>query len=161
MKLRLERTALKKNYTIGHLYAVDEKGGKTYICDTIEDKVRDLNKNGVFDNGEKKVAKLTAIPYGTYQVSLYIKSPKFSNFTKYPYAKKYDGYLPRLLNVNHFEGILIHCGRTEKSSAGCIIVGYNKVVGQVINSEAAFYKLMDTYLVPAKKKGEKITIEIV
>lgn len=160
MRLRLERTALKKKYTIGHLYDVTN-GKREYICDTIEDKVRDLNKNGTFDNGEYKIASETAIPYGTYEVTLWIKSPKFSNFAKYPYAKKYLGYLPRLLQVKHFEGILIHCGRTERSSAGCIIVGYNKEVGAVINSQEAFYKLMDKYLVPAKNRGEGIYIEIV
>ena len=160
MRLRLERTAIKKTYTIGHLYDVTN-GKKVYICDTIEDKVRDLNHNGIFDGNEKKVPKETAIPYGTYEVTLWVKSPKFSNYEKYPYAKKYKGYLPRLLRVPHFEGILIHCGRTEKSSAGCIIVGYNKVVGAVINSQDAFFKLMDKHLVPAKERGEGIYIEIV
>lgn len=53
MKLRLERTAFKSLYTIGHLYDVTD-GKRVYICDTIEDKNRDLNHNGKFDNGEKK-----------------------------------------------------------------------------------------------------------
>lgn len=161
MRLRLERTALKSTYTIGHLYYIAESGAKIYICDVVEDKVRDLNKNGKFDNGEKKIKSQTAIPYGTYEVALNIRSPKFSNFTKYPYAKKYNGYLPRLLRVNHFEGILIHCGSSANSSAGCLIVGYNKVVGRVVNSQDAFFKLMDNYLVPCKQRGEKVTIEIV
>ena len=160
MRLRLERTALKPKYTIGHLYDVTN-GKREYICDVIEDTVRDLNKNGVFDGGEKKIKSLTAIPYGTYEVTMKVKSPKFSNYTKYPYAKKYHGYMPRLLNVKHFEGILIHCGSSANSSAGCLIVGYNKVVGRVVDSQKAFYRLMDTYLVPAKERGETITIEIV
>ena len=160
MELRLERTALKDKYTIGHLY--DVTGGKrVYICDTIEDKVRDLNSNGKFDNGEVKIPKETAIPYGKYQVTLSIRSPKFSDFKKYPYAKKYNGYLPRLLRVNHFEGILIHCGSSQNSSAGCIIVGYNKVVGRVVNSQEAFYRLMDKFLTPANKRHEVIYITIV
>lgn len=161
MKLRLERTALKATYTIGHLYYIAESGAKVYICDVVEDKVRDINKNGKFDGNEVKIKSQTAIPYGTYQVTLNIKSPKFSNFVKYPYAKKYNGYLPRLLNVNHFEGILIHCGSSANSSAGCLIVGYNKVVGRVVDSQKAFFYLMDKYLVPAKERGEKIEIEIV
>ena len=160
MRLRLERTALKAKYTIGHLYDVTN-GKREYICDVIEDKVRDINKNGTFDNGEYKMPSETAIPYGIYQVTMWVKSPKFSNYTKYPYARKYRGYLPRLMNVKHFEGVLMHCGRTERSSAGCLIVGYNKVVGAVVDSEKAFYKLMDNYLVPAKERGELIYIEIV
>lgn len=161
MKLKLERTALKSTYTIGHLYYIAESGAKVYICDVVEDKVRDLNKNGKFDNGEVKIKGQTAIPYGTYEVAMNTESPKFSNFAKYPYAKKYNGYMPRLLKVPHFEGILIHPGSSANSSAGCLIVGYNKVVGGVVDSQKAFFRLMDTYLVPAKERGETITIEIV
>jgi len=47
MELKLVRVALRKEYTIGHLY-VDGK----LICDTIEDTNRDVNFNGKFDNGE-------------------------------------------------------------------------------------------------------------
>ena len=47
MKLLLKRIALKPTYTIGWLYIDGQK-----VCDTIEDAVRDLNKNGRFDNGE-------------------------------------------------------------------------------------------------------------
>ena len=160
MRLRLERTALRPTYTIGHLYDVTD-GRREYICDVVEDKVRDLNKNGRFDGDEKKVPSQTAIPYGIYRVTMWTRSPKFSNFTKYPYARKYDGYLPRLLNVPHFEGILIHCGSSAASSAGCLIVGYNKVVGRVVDSQAAFTKLMDGYLWPCRKANEPIYIEIV
>lgn len=162
MRLKLERTALKSTYTIGHLYYIAESGAKVYICDVVEDKVRDVNKNGKFDPpAEVKIKSQTAIPYGTYEVAMNTRSPKFSNFAKYPYAKKYNGYMPRLLKVPHFEGILIHPGISANSSAGCLIVGYNKVVGRVVDSQKAFYRLMDTYLVPAKERGETITIEIV
>ena len=65
MKLLLKRIALKPTYTIGWLYIDGQK-----VCDTIEDAVRDLNKNGRFDNGEKKVYAATAIPYGTYDITL-------------------------------------------------------------------------------------------
>lgn len=159
LRLRLERTALREKYTIGHLYVMKD-GKKVYVCDTIEDAVRDVNKNGKFDNGEKKIKTLTAIPYGTYFVG-WAKSPKFSNYAKYPYTKKYNGVMPWVRDVPSFQGILIHCGTSEKSSAGCLIVGYNKVVGRVVDSQAAFYKLMDEWLVPAKKKGQKIYITIV
>lgn len=154
MKIELKRTALKEYYTIGHLYVNGE-----YICDTIEDKVRDINKNGVFDGAEKKVPSETAIPYGQYTVTLDVISPKFSK--KPFYVKNCDGgRVPRLLNVKHFDGILIHCGTSEKSSAGCIIVGYNKIVGRVVESESAFLKLY-SLMKEAKKRGENIIIEIV
>lgn len=152
MKLLLKRVALKPNYTIGHLY-IDG----VYFCDTIEDKVRDINKNGRFDNGERKVYAQTAIPYGTYEVTMKVKSPKFSLKPEYKWC---NGYLPRLLNVNNFEGILIHAGRTEKSSAGCIIIGENKIVGQVINSMETCKKFYPM-LRGVSERGEKIMLEII
>ena len=61
MKLKLERLWPKPAYTVGRLY-VDGK----LFCNTLEDKVADVNRNGVFDGTEKKVPGETAIPYGTY-----------------------------------------------------------------------------------------------
>lgn len=63
--------------------------------------------------------------------------------------------MPRLLNVPHFDGILIHSGNTEKDSAGCIIVG--KRSGQkVINSRDTFSSLFNRL-----EKYSIIKIEIV
>lgn len=156
MELRVRRIALKDNYTIGKLY-IDG----TYFCDVLEDKVRDLNKNGEFDNGEVKIANHTAIPYGTYEITMDVKSTKFSDFEQYPWAKEYDGYLPRLTNVPLFVGVLLHVGNSDVDSSGCLLVGENKVVGKVINSTITFRRLMNEYLVPAKNRGEKIYITIV
>ena len=75
MKIKLKRIALKKDYTIGKLYIDD-----VYFCDTLEDAVRDLNKNGKFDNGEKKIYCQTAIPYGTYEVK-WTYSHRFKKYT--------------------------------------------------------------------------------
>lgn len=156
MELTLKRIALRSEYTIGKLY-VDGK----YVCDTIEDTVRDLDKDGKFANGEVKIPGKTAIPYGRYEITMKVKSPKYSNFSKYSWAKKYDGYLPRLLNVSSFEGVLLHPGNTSAESDGCILTGENKVVGKVINSVNTFRRLMDEYLVPAKKRNERIFMVIV
>jgi hypothetical protein len=75
------------------------------------------------------------------------------------HSPKFKRFLPRLLNVPHFEGILIHNGTSEKSSAGCIIVGENKIKGQVINSNFWMNKLTD-YLLSEQKKGITIKIKI-
>lgn len=106
MELLLKRVARKPTYTIGHLY-IDGK----YFCDTVEDKDRDLNRNGKFDNGEKKVYAETAIPNGRYRVTMNVQSPKFSLKPEYNWWKVNGkvGFLPRLLNVSSFDGILIHC----------------------------------------------------
>ena len=156
MELTLKRIALRSEYTIGKLY-VDGK----YVCDTIEDTVRDLDKDGKFANGEVKIPGKTAIPYGRYEITMKVKSPKYSNFSKYSWAKKYDGYLPRLLNVPHFDGVLIHVVNSALDSEACVLVGENKVVGKVINSVNTFRRLMDDYLVPAKKRNERIFMVIV
>lgn len=142
MKLRLERRWPKATYTVGRLYVDGE-----LFCNTLEDKVADVNKNGRFDGTERKVYGETAIPYGTYKL-FYGWSPRFGR------------NLPRLLNVTAFEGILIHPGNTAKDSAGCILVGLNKEVGKLTQSR--YYsdelnKLIDT----AQRAGEPITIEIV
>ena len=141
MKLELKRIALKPNYTIGKLFI-----NGTYYCDTIEDKVIDLNKNGKFDDGLNKVMHQTAIPYGTFKVVVN-HSPKFNR------------ELPRLLDVPYFEGILIHNGSDQNSSSGCIIVGENKIVGKVTNS--TFYmNNLTARIKDAQNKGEITTITI-
>lgn len=153
MKLQLKRIALRPTYTIGRLLIDGER-----FCDTLEDRVRDTNKDGdLLDEGEGKVYAQTAIPYGTYGVTLNVQSPKYSKRKQYEFCK---GYLPRLLDVPHFEGILIHIGNQPEDSAGCILVGENKVVGGLINSTATFTRLYER-LKAAADRGEDIEIEIV
>lgn len=161
MKLVLHRKYLKNDYTIGNLYLKDEYGNQKFICNILEDKVRDLNKNGRFDNGETKVQDRTAIPYGAYKIDMDTISPRFSNAIKYPKYARYGGKLPRLLGVESFSGVLIHAGNTHSDSSGCLLTGENKAVGKVLNSTKCFYNLMDNYLLPAHKRGEEIWINIV
>lgn len=142
MKLKLERRWPKSSYTVGKLF-IDDK----WFCDTLEDKVADINKNGKFDGTERKIPGETAIPYGTYKVN-------------FGWSPRFGRNLPRLLNVTAFDGILIHPGNSAKDSAGCILVGLNKEVGKLTQSR--YYsdelnKLIDT----AQRAGEPITIEIV
>lgn len=126
MRLELKRIAKREDYTIGRLYVDGE-----YFCDTLEDKVRDLTR-------EEKVYGKTAIPEGTYEVTLRIQSPHFSQKKQYDFCK---GYLPRLLGVPSFEGVLIHVGNTAADTEGCILVGKNTVKGMVTDSSATFRKL--------------------
>lgn len=156
MKLEVNRIYKGTTYTIGHLY-IDGK----YFCDTLEDKVRNLNSSmSINDINRIKVKNETAIPTGEYQVTLDIKSPRFSNYTKYTWAKDIEGKLPRLLNVKGFDGVLIHpSGNSDKDSSGCILVGANKVKGKVINSRETFKELYKL-LKDRHDKGEKITIKI-
>lgn len=152
MELILRRISLNDDYTIGHLYIDGE-----YFCDTLEDKVRDYNMDGDLDDaGEDKVYGKTAIPYGKYQITLDVKSPKFGARASYSWC---GGYLPRLIDVPHFEGILIHAGTTAADSAGCVLVGENKSVARVINSMATLKKLY-AKMKEAADKNEEIWITI-
>lgn len=124
-KLEVNRFAPKSQYTIGDLY-VDG----SWFCNTLEPPVRDLKSDG-----SGKIWGDTAIPAGTYCVKMY-KSPKFS--------PRYGGRLvPLLLNVPFFSGILIHSGNTVEDTDGCILVGLNRVKGQVLDSKATLYSLLD------------------
>ena len=96
MELLLKRIARKQTYTIGKLYV-----NGSYFCDTIEDRDR-------FYFGENKVQDKTAIPCGRYEITQNVISPRFGK--KEPYKSACNGYVPRLLNVPKFEGVLIHCG---------------------------------------------------
>ena len=142
MQLRLERKWLKPTYTVGRLY-IDGK----LFCNTLKDKVADVNRNGRFDGTERKVPGETAIPYGTYKVF-------------YGYSPRFGRNLPRLLNVTAFDGILIHPGNTAADSAGCILVGLNTEVGRLTQSRH-YSALLNEQIDAAQRNGESITIEIV
>lgn len=157
MELKLIRKYCKENYTIGNLYVV-ENGEDLWLCNTIEDKVRDLNKDGdLNDVGECKVMHKTAIPYGKYKILMTV-SPKFKHTL---WARGYDGIVPLIDEVKHFSGIRIHPGLDEDSTSGCICVGKNTLRGKLTESIDTYHFLMRNYLMRAYKMGEEITIEIV
>lgn len=154
MKINHVRIFNGKDYCISHIYV-----NGTYVCDAVEDLDRGLDqKMPLAEIKRRKVYRMTAIPTGTYTLTMNVQSPKFS---QYAYYKKFcKGYMPRLLNVPGYDGILIHCGSNANSSAGCIIVGLNTIKGCVTSSRATWEKLMKQYLLPAWKLGEKVTYTI-
>lgn len=153
MKLELKRIAKKDKYTIGHL-SIDGK----YFCDTLEDPDRGLTSTmNLTEIKAKKIKGDTAIPTGTYKITLDVVSPKYSNFSKYPYVKFCGGKIPRLLNIPGYEGVLIHAGNTQKDTEGCLLVGENKVVGKVINSQVTWKKLYE--ILQKDKNNLSITIK--
>ena len=159
MEVLVKRIFRGADYTIGHLYINGE-----YICDTVEDRDRMLDDSQTLDYIKKnKVYSKTAIPTGSYRLTMNVKSPKYSK--KSYYVKYCNAYMPRLLNVKGYDGILLHGTDTATQhgtagwSAGCVIVGYNKVKGAVINTHDAFEKIYKI-LKKASDNGEKITIKI-
>lgn len=153
MELIVDRKWKRQSYTISNLTI----GGK-WFCNVLEDADRGLDSSmSIAKILELKKPSITAIPRGTYEVTLDVYSSKFGS--KSFYKEVCNGKLPRLLNVKGFEGILIHAGNTDKDSAGCLLVGVNKVKGQVINSRETFRELYKL-LKDVHDKGEKITIKI-
>lgn len=150
MELKLKRIARKASYTIGRLYVDGQR-----FCDTIEDRDRSLRQDMARAAIKRvKVPGETAIPTGRYRVTLGVRSPRMSQKKAYEFC---DGYVPRLINVPGFDGILIHIGNSARDSEGCILVGENREVGKVLNSTATFKRL---YARLREAKGDiYITIE--
>jgi hypothetical protein len=110
MKWTVLRRFKGPDYTIGSFY-IDGN----YFCDTLEDVCR--IRGG---DCSLKIYGQTAIPEGRYLV-------------EWMWWDKHNNWYPHLLNVPCFTGILIHSGVTAKDTEGCILLGENKIKGQVIN----------------------------
>ena len=139
MELDIKRIARRENYTVGRLY-IDGK----YFCDTLEDKDRGLRQDmpvAVIRATKRK--GITAIPTGRYRITLAVQSPKFSKRAIYQFC---NGYLPRLINVPGYDGVLIHIGNTARDTEGCLLVGRNTQVGKVLDSRKTFIELYDRLL---------------
>ena len=135
MELTLTRIAKKKTYTIGRL-AIDGE----YFCDTLEPTWRD------YAHGGRKIAGRSAIPEGRYAVVI-SWSPKFRK------------WLPILLGVPNFSGIRIHAGNTADDTEGCILVGKNRIVGNVLDSALWLYRLKQR-ITEAKDRDEAVWITV-
>lgn len=140
MELLLIRRYRNDKYTIGDLY-IDG----VWFSNVLEDVDRGLSN----DMSEEEIKKIkvygkTAVPTGRYKVEV-------------TYSPKFKRYLPILLNVKGFSGIRVHSGNTAEDTLGCLLVGYNKVKGQVVNSRVTSDKL--TALLRNTKEEIHITIE--
>ena len=134
MKIEVNRIFKASNYTIGELSV-----NNNYVCDTLEDRVR--------PTGEKVYGE-TAIPYGTYTVTL-------------SYSNRFKKTMPEILNVPNFSGVRIHCGNSSKDTEGCLLVGKwdGKTENWISDSKNSYNKLY-SLLEEAFNKKENITITI-
>ena len=124
--LKVKRFAKKPTYTIGR-FSVDEK----YLCESLEDKDRDLNNDGDLNEpGEEKIKGQTAIPKGTYNI-------------QWKHSQTFNKIMPYLMNVPGFKNVMIHPGNDSLDTKGCILIGYNNEPGKVLMSKIAFNKLMN------------------
>ncbi len=132
MNITVKRIFKGPKYTIGKL-SIDGH----YFCDTLEDTVRPA---GV------KIPGRTAIPAGKYQIEI-TESIRFNRL------------MPIIKDVPGFSGVRIHSGNTAEDTEGCILVGFNRVKGKVLDSRKTFQKLFKILIV-AVRGGENLEIEI-
>ena len=136
MNLILKRNIFSDKSTIGEL-SIDDK----FYCYTLEDIDRDIEKKGC----QAKIQNETAIPRGTYEIVI-------------NYSERFQRTMPLLLNVPCFGGIRIHVGNFPKDTDGCILLGKDKGIDQILNSKIIvepFYKILFNTI-----KKEKIFIQI-
>lgn len=149
MKIKVERLNRADKYTEGKM-SIDG----VYVCDTLEDTDRGLDKVMPVDRIEReKIYGETAIPTGEYRVTTTVYSPKFGSMQFY--KDTCGGKLPRLLSVPGYDGVLIHVGASAENTLGCILVGYKVGDGKLQSGKAAFRKLWN-----AIGKQRDLTIEI-
>ena len=147
MELVLTRIAKRKTYTIGRVAIKEQVSdeylageAEMYFCDTLEPTWRD------YKNGARKMKGCSAIPEGRYAVVI-------------SWSPKMQKWLPILLGVPMFTGIRIHAGNTSADTEGCILVGENRKVGMVVNSNRWLKRLKDR-IVEAKERGEAVWITV-
>lgn len=125
MELITQRDIYSNTETLGLFYTADERKGdlfvnKTFFGYSLEDFVRDINRDGdLNDPGEKKIHSLTAIPAGRYEVIL-------------SYSPRFKRILPEVLNVPGYAGIRIHGGNAHINTEGCILIAKNRYVGKLL-----------------------------
>lgn len=132
MFILLHRIAKRANYTIGRLSIEDE-----YYCDTLEPTERE---------GGVKIMGRTAIPKGVYRILI-------------TYSPRMKKKAPLLLNVPNFEGVRIHAGNTYNDTEGCILCGFNTIVGKLTQSKKTTDALV-AKIADAMKKGERVHIKV-
>ena len=133
MKITIRRKIKSHDRTIGEL-AIDGK----VMADTLELRSIDWSK-------EKKVAGKTAIPCGSYVLSM-----RWSN--KFKRKMQFLEYVP------FFTGIMIHPGNTIEDTRGCILVGLN-YYGKLVRSKT-YFEMLYSRIEKAMNDGEIVNVEI-
>lgn len=148
MRVKVTREILRPESTIGKLYIDDG-----YYCRTLEDKVRGEN--------EPKIYGKTAIPAGTYRITL-----RTAGTTHEAYKNRFPEFHKGSLwirDIPGYEYVLIHCGNTPADTSGCVLVGLvydTSVPDKIVNSELA-YRRIYPIIADAIERGEDVTIEII
>jgi len=141
MKLELKRNPSVAGATIGKV----SKDG-AFFCYSLEDQIREIPGRPA---SEWKVPGRTAIPAGTYRVTLEY-SPRFGPDT------------PTVNGVKGWTGIRIHAGNHHEDSDGCILLGMQATECSLIGGTSRpAVNLLKQELLEATERGETITLTIV
>lgn len=138
MKLTVIRNPSDAGATIGKLF-IDG----VFACWTLEDEVREVPGQPV---SEWKVKGATAIPAGTYRVTLE-NSARFGPDTM------------TINDVPGFEYIRIHPGNTAADTEGCLLLGLLAKAREVFQSRAAVV-MVRSKVRAAMDAGQEVWIDI-
>lgn len=142
MEIKLIRKYYQAKYTIGRLYV-----NNRFFSDCLEPPSLHLTERSAL--GTILIAKYKgyrAIPTGRYRI-LITRSRRFGR------------WLPLLMNVKGFEGIRIHPGNKPEDTRGCILLGFNRRKGYVLDSTRCVLTLVKM-MTEAIEKGEKVFVEV-
>lgn len=142
MKMTLQRQPSYKGTTFGELLLDDE-----WFCHTLEDQVREIDGVAV---DVWKVRGVTAIPAGTYRVTL-ADSPRFGPDTL------------TLADVPGFSKIRMHGGNSNADTEGCIIVGSrcDREAGRITGAKVdGVLDRLKARVREALERGDEVTIDV-
>lgn len=142
-----EKAVSKQGEAVFKQKAKEEKNVPEWFCNTMEPTARKLTSRmpQTVIRRHKIIGK-TAIPTGRYRI-LITRSQRFGR------------WLPLLLNVKGFEGIRIHAGNKPEDTRGCILLGFNRRKGYVLDSTKCVQQLMRR-MTEAMEKGEKVFVKV-
>lgn len=138
MLLTMKREPSVGGATLSKLYA-----GDSFVCDILEDEVRELPGVPV---EEWKIHGVTAIPAGTYLIT-------FEN------SGRFGPETMTLRDVPGYKYIRIHGGNRSTDTEGCLLPGSRNSANTVTMSQAAL-KTLKYLVAAAMKRGETVRIKI-
>lgn len=142
MNITVKRKWFTNESTIGELY-IDN----VFQCYTLEDKDRELDSTmTTADIGKIKVFGKTAIPRGTYPITI-SQTGIITDVGQRPIGgvKK----LPLINNIKGYSGVFTHVGNKATHTEGCLLCGEGKGQDTLISSRPAFNKVFDKIIAAA------------
>jgi len=140
MKITLQRQPSRGGATIGEL-SIDG----LFCCYTLEDEVREVEGRPV---AEWKIKGATAIPGGTYRVTL-------------EHSARFGADTLTIHDVPGFQYIRMHAGNTSADTEGCPLLGMAATDHSLVGgSSRPAVKLVQSEVRRAIEEGGAVTIDV-